>query len=174
MKHVPGQVKFLVCVDESEECKTALQFACMRAKNTNGSVVLLYIIEPQDLMHFAGVENVMKTEAYEKANTILEELKNLSNENVLTQILEELKKDVLTNFGFNVECKIDQGKKYDKIVDLVNKDETISILVLGAAPEGKGTNVLIQRFSIGLTASVHIPLTIVPGNLTNDELLKIT
>ena len=38
----------------------------------------------------------------------------------------------------------------------------------------KGTNVLIQRFSIGLTASVHIPLTIVPGNLTNDELLKIT
>ena len=109
-------------------------------------------------MHFAGVENVMKTEAYEKANTIL----------------EELKKDVLTNFGFNVECKIDQGKKYDKIVDLVNKDETISILVLGAAPEGKGTNVLIQRFSIGLTASVHIPLTIVPGNLTNDELLKIT
>ncbi|PPR28685.1 MAG: hypothetical protein CFH32_00950 [Alphaproteobacteria bacterium MarineAlpha9_Bin2] len=158
MKHVPGQVKFLVCVDESEECKTALQFACMRAKNTNGSVVLLYIIEPQDLMHFAGVENVMKTEAYEKANTIL----------------EELKKDVLTNFGFNVECKIDQGKKYDKIVDLVNKDETISILVLGAAPEGKGTNVLIQRFSIGLTASVHIPLTIVPGNLTNDELLKIT
>ena len=76
MKHIPGHVKFLVCVDDSEECKIALKFACMRAKNTKGSVVLLYVIEPQDLMHFVGVENIMKSEAYAKADEILKSLKS--------------------------------------------------------------------------------------------------
>ena len=158
MKHIPGHVKFLVCVDDSEECKIALKFACMRAKNTKGSVVLLYVIEPQDLMHFVGVENIMKSEAYAKAD----------------EILKSLKSEVDINFGLNIECKIEKGHKFDKIVDFINQDDTISILVLGAAPEGKGTNDLVQRFSMALTTSIHIPLTVVPGNLTDEELKRIT
>ena len=158
MKHIPGHVKFLVCVDDSKECKIALKFACMRAKNTKGSVVLLYVIEPQDLMHFIGVENIMKSEAYAKAD----------------EILKSLKSEVDINFGLNIECKIEKGHKFDKIVDFINQDDTISILVLGAAPEGKGTNDLVQRFSMELTTSIHIPLTVVPGNLTDEELIRIT
>ena len=158
MKHIPGHVKFLVCVDDSEECKIALKFACMRAKNTKGSVILLYVIEPQDLMHFVGVENIMKSEAYAKAD----------------EILKSLKSEVDINFGLNIECKIEKGHKFDKIVDFINQDDTISILVLGAAPEGKGTNDLVQRFSMALTTSIHIPLTVVPGNLTDEELIRIT
>ena len=158
MKHIPGHVKFLVFVDDSEECKIALKFACMRAKNTKGSVVLLYVIEPQDLMHFVGVENIMKSEAYAKAD----------------EILKSLKSEVDINFGLNIECKIEKGHKFDKIVDFINQDDTISILVLGAAPEGKGTNDLVQRFSMALTTSIHIPLTVVPGNLTDEELKRIT
>ena len=158
MKHIPGHLKFLVCVDDSEECKIALKFACMRAKNTKGSVVLLYVIEPQDLMHFVGVENIMKSEAYAKAD----------------EILKSLKSEVDINFGLNIECKIEKGHKFDKIVDFINQDDTISILVLGAAPEGKGSNDLVQKFSMELTTSIHIPLTVVPGNLTDEELIRIT
>ena len=158
MKHIPGHVKFLVFVDDSEECKIALKFACMRAKNTKGSVILLYVIEPQDLMHFVGVENIMKSEAYAKAD----------------EILKSLKSEVDINFGLNIECKIEKGHKFDKIVDFINQDDTISILVLGAAPEGKGSNDLVQKFSMELTTSIHIPLTVVPGNLTDEELKRIT
>ena len=158
MKHIPGHVKFLVFVDDSEECKIALKFACMRAKNTKGSVILLYVIEPQDLMHFVGVENIMKSEAYAKAD----------------EILKSLKSEVDINFGLNIECKIEKGHKFDKIVDFINQDDTISILVLGAAPEGKGSNDLVQKFSMELTTSIHIPLTVVPGNLTDEELIRIT
>ena len=158
MKHIPGHVKFLVFVDDSEECKISLKFACMRAKKTKGSVVLLYVIEPQDLMHFVGVENIMKSEAYAKAD----------------EILKSLKSEVDINFGLNIECKIEKGHKFDKIVDFINQDDTISILVLGAAPEGKGSNDLVQKFSMELTTSIHIPLTVVPGNLTDEELIRIT
>jgi nucleotide-binding universal stress UspA family protein len=61
--HIPGEVKFLVCVDSSDECKAALRFACMRAKNSKGEVAILYVIEPNDMQHFAGVEKVMEREA---------------------------------------------------------------------------------------------------------------
>ena len=47
--HIPGEVKFLVCVDSSDECKAALRFACMRAKNSKGLVCILYVIEPNDM-----------------------------------------------------------------------------------------------------------------------------
>jgi len=158
LKHIPGQVKFLVCVDASDECKTALRFACMRAKNSDGLVIILYVIEPNDLQHFAGVEQVMEREAKEEAD----------------RVLSELKEDALKEFSIEIETVISYGIKYNKIVDLINEDKTISILVLGAAPEGKGTNDLINRFSTSLTNSIHIPLTIVPGNLNKQELEKIT
>ena len=158
MDHIPGQVKFLVCVDSSEECKAALKFACMRAKNSNGLVLILYVVEPNDMQHFAGVEKVMAREAKEEAE----------------RVLFELQEETFQEFVIEIETRISYGSKYTSIVDLINEDKSISILVLGAAPEGKGTNELINKFSTGLTNSIHIPLTIVPGNLNNNELLKIT
>tara|TARA_B100000686_G_scaffold78896_1_gene85046 strand:- start:29442 stop:29918 length:477 start_codon:yes stop_codon:yes gene_type:complete len=158
MDHIPGKVKFLVCVDSTKECSVALKFACMRAKNSGGTVLLLYVIEPNDFQHFAGVEKIMEKEAEEEAKTVL----------------DKLKQNTLKNFNLKVKSIISYGKKYNKIVDLINSDKTISILVLGAAPEGMGSNDLINKFSTGLTGSIHIPLTIVPGNLSNKELEKIT
>ena len=156
--HVPGEVKFLVCVDSSEECKTALKFACMRSRNSKGQVCILYIIEPKDMQHFAGVVKLMEKEAEEEAN----------------RVIAQLKEDTMNEFNIEIETIVSYGNKYNKIVDLINEDKTISILVLGAAPEGKGTNDLINTFSADLTRSIHIPLTIVPGNLSKEELEKIT
>ena len=158
MKHIPGKVKFLVCVDSTNECKVALRFACMRARNSGGSVLLLYVVEPSDLQHFAGIEKIMEKEAEDEANSVLNEL------------IINTKQD----FDMSVDSIITYGDKYNKIVDLINSDKSISILVLGEAPEGMGSNDLINKFSSGLTRSINIPLTIVPGNLSKEELEKIT
>ena len=152
--HIPGEVKFLVCVDSSDECKAALRFACMRGKNSKGEVSILYVIEPNDMQHFAGVEKVMAREAKEEAE----------------RVLSELQEETFQEFAIEIETRISYGSKYTSIVDLINEDKTISILVLGAAPEGQGTNYLINKFSTGLTSSIHIPVTIVPGNLSKDEI----
>tara|TARA_B100002052_G_scaffold44134_1_gene36843 strand:+ start:5357 stop:5833 length:477 start_codon:yes stop_codon:yes gene_type:complete len=158
MEHVPGKVKFLVCVDTTDECKVALKFACMRAKNSGGSVLLLYVIEPKELQHFAGIEKIMAKEAKEEAK------------NVLAELAESAMKD----FNLKVQTITSNGKKYNQIVDLINKDKSISILVLGEAPDGMGSNDLINKFTAGLTRSINIPLTIVPGNLSIEDLEKIT
>lgn len=158
MEHVPGKVKFLVCVDTTDECKVALKFACMRAKNSGGAVLLLYVIEPKELQHFVGIEKIMAKEAKEEAK------------NVLAELAESAMKD----FNLKVQTITSNGKKYNQIVDLINKDKSISILVLGEAPDGMGSNDLINKFTAGLTRSINIPLTIVPGNLSIEDLEKIT
>ena len=65
---------FLVVVDESEEMKNALRYACRRARNTRGRVALLYVIEPVEFQHWLGVERVMQEEARQQAEQTLQAL----------------------------------------------------------------------------------------------------
>ena len=37
---------FLVVVDETEEMRNALRYACRRAQHTSGRVALVYVVEP--------------------------------------------------------------------------------------------------------------------------------
>ena len=49
--------KFLVVVDETPECESALAFAASRALRTQGQLALLYVIEPGvEFSHWLGVE----------------------------------------------------------------------------------------------------------------------
>ncbi|MHA1571394.1 MAG: universal stress protein, partial [Alphaproteobacteria bacterium] len=66
-EHVAGIVKFLVCVDDSEDCRTALRFACLRAGNCGGHIALLYVIEPAEFEHWMAVRELMETEQREEA-----------------------------------------------------------------------------------------------------------
>ena len=54
---------FLVVVDESEEMRNALRYACRRAQHTNGRVALLLVVEPAEFQHWLGVGRVIEEEA---------------------------------------------------------------------------------------------------------------
>ena len=56
--------KFLVVLDDSKECLSAMRFAAMRAKNTQGGVEILSIIPPDEFNHWIGVGNVMSHPLY--------------------------------------------------------------------------------------------------------------
>ena len=73
-KHVPGCVKFLVCVDARPQSRVAVRYACWRAKNTGGSVSLLHVIEPPEFQHWAAVGDVMENERRADAEQFLNDL----------------------------------------------------------------------------------------------------
>ena len=68
----PYQKKFLVVVDESPDCDRAVTFAAHRVKRTGGTVVLLSVIEPPDSSQWLGVEDVLRAEARDKAEDLLD------------------------------------------------------------------------------------------------------
>ena len=68
----PYQKKFLVVIDESPDCDRAVTFAAHRVKRTGGTVVLLSVIDSQDFTQFLGVEEVMRAEARDEAERLLD------------------------------------------------------------------------------------------------------
>ena len=61
--------KILVIADESKEVEPALFYAACRSEHTNGGVVLLYVIEP-DNQFWGGVRQVQIEEETNKAKAV--------------------------------------------------------------------------------------------------------
>src|SRR5688572_17988973 len=120
--------KFLVIVDESEEVEAALYYAALRVAHTSGSILLLYVIEPQEYQHWVGVRQVQLEEETNKAKALF-----------------RLFRRKLNTAGF----------------ESVHTDD------VGPGP-------LVSSLAAGTVAgSFPIPITIVPGNLTLDELQSL-
>ena len=152
--------KFLVIVDKSPEVDSALIFSASRIQHTGGSLVLLYVIEPQDYQHWMGVKQ-----------------KYIEEETAKAKALFRLFRRKLNTAGFEsvaVEENISEGKIAEEIVKIIDDDADIAILVLGAATDAKGPGPLVSSLATGKVAGMFpVPITIVPGNLTAEEIKKL-
>ena len=144
---------FLVVVDDSDEMMVALRFACLRARNTGGRVALLYVQEPADFHHWLGVGALIQSERREEAEARLQDLSATAQ----------------TLSGSTPILLIREGKRGDEILKLLEEDPTISILVLGSSASGEGPGPIISHFMKQGGQRLRVPLTIVPGSLSNDE-----
>lgn len=145
---------FLVVVDQSEEMRAALRFACMRARNTGGTVALLHVIEPAEFQHFATIGKIMADEAREQAE----------------ELLQQLAAEVNRCSGHVPILYVREGKPAEELVRLIEEEPGISVLVLaaGTGPEGPGP--LVSGMSGKLGRRLRIPVTVVPGHLSDDEI----
>lgn len=144
--------KFLVVVDDTPECDRAVAFAAYRVRRTGGTVVLLSVIESADFQHWLGVEDVMRAEALEEA------------ERLLDTAIAQIKKigDI------QVETVIREGRGAEEVEALIAQDQGIAILVLAASATSDGPGPLVAAFATrsGGTA-LPIPTTIIPGGMTD-------
>lgn len=145
---------FLVVVDRSEELKVALRFACRRALHTGGRVSLLCIIEPPEGLGFMAVEQLAQSEGRQEAE----------------EKLQELSAKVVEWTGQMPTIHIREGQPLVELLKLIDEDPSISILVLGADPGPKGPGPLITALSGKHVAKLRVPLTVVPGNLTEEQI----
>jgi nucleotide-binding universal stress UspA family protein len=154
---VPLRV-FLVVVDESPEMPVALYYASRRAQRTGGRVALLRVIPREESHGLASVEALMREEAQHEAE----------------QLLQRLAKTVVDEIGALPILYVKEGSPRDELMELVANDPSISILVLaaGTGPEGPGP--LISFLATKGMSKLRIPVTIVPGNLTHEQIDAIS
>jgi nucleotide-binding universal stress UspA family protein len=151
----PGHTpKLLVVVDETEECDRAVYFASRRAARIGGNVVMLRVVETLDQgQQWLGVADIMRAEAHEEASAELikyaARAKNIA--------------------GIAPEQALREGAKAEEILKLIDEDEDIFILVLGACTSAEGPGPLVT--TIGRAAGDYpIPVAIVPGHLSDLEI----
>lgn len=143
--------KFLVVIDKTPECAVALRFATRRAQHTGGRVTLMCAATLPDFQQWRGVEEIMRDEAHAEAEGLLHEAAKTVNE--LAGILPEL--------------VIPYGSVTDCLPLLLKEDKDISILVLASGTGKEGPGPLVSMFGAAVQA---IPVTIVPGNYTPEEI----
>ena len=150
--------KFLVVIDESPECDRAVYYASRRAARTGASVVMLLVIEPHDRhQQWLGVADIMKAEAHEAANAALDKYSNRANGIA----------------GITAERVVREGGTADEILGLIEDDEDIAILVLAAGTGKEGPGPLVAGFGSN-AGDYPIPVAIVPGHLSDEELDALT
>ncbi len=161
----PGETKkpaaerlFLVIVDDSAELEAAITFACFRARNTGGRVGLLRVIEPADFQHWAAVGDLMRQEARSDAEALLQQLAG--------QVMEK--------HGKYPVLYVREGERKEELLSLIDEEPDIRVLVLAAATGAKGPGPLISFLTKKIIGGMRVPVTIVPGGLTTEQIEALT
>ena len=149
---------FLCVVDNTTECKTAVYFAARRAARTGGRLALLYIMEPTEFQHWISVEEKMREEAREEAEGYLQHYSSQ---------VQEWGCEMPTVY-------VRGGKPSETILALIEEEQRISILVLGAGTDKKGPGPLVSSIGGKMSGKFPVPITIVPGNLSQEQLDLLT
>jgi len=146
--------KYLVVIDDSEECGRAVHWAAQRAGRTKSVVMMLRVIDTGDQgAQWLGVADIMRVEAMEAAKATLH------------KAADQAKKTAQVK----VDMVIRDGAVTEEIVSLIEEDADIGILVLAASTGKEGPGPLVTHLAKN-AGNFPIPVAIVPGHLTDEEI----
>jgi len=149
--------KHLVCVDSREESRVALRLACMKAQARGSAVNILHIIPPADFQTLGAIADRMREERRAEGEQLLKKLADVAN----------------ANHGITPGLILREGQAGDEILAVALEDPDINVLVIGVAPQSAGRGKLAAWLAGQLGSKLFIPLLMVPGNLTDEQLLSL-
>lgn len=147
----------LVVVDETEEMDNALTYACARASRTGGRVALLRVMEPVEFQQWMSVAELIQEE----------------NRAAAEQLLQRAARKVNEMTGTLPVLYVREGEPHEELIRLMDEEPSVKVLVLGSGAGGEGPGPLISYLTGKGRAALHIPLTIVPGGLSESELMQL-
>ena len=148
---------YLVVMDEMNDCAAALQYAAHRAARTGGTAEILAVVERQEVVEWGGVQAAMQEEARLRI-----EARVLAASGA---VMEEA--------GTRPAITIRQGPAIRAVTDFLKERDGISVLVLAATADG-GSGPLISYFAGPAVTSLPCPLVIVPCQLSEQQLARLT
>ena len=146
--------KCLVVVDETAEGDRAVYYASRWAVRVGGGVVMLRVIDTGDRnQQWLGVADIMQAEAEEAANAALDRASGRANGIA----------------AITPERVIREGEPLAQILDVIDKDVDIAVLVLAASAGAEGPVPIITALA-KIAGTFPIPMTVVPGNLSDIDI----
>lgn len=145
---------FLVVVDDTEEMHVALRYACRRARHTGGRVALLHVIEPADPQPFRQVAELILAEQRAQAE----------------ELMQKMSSEVVELSGQLPVVHLRNGDRADQLLNLIEEEPDVSILVLAAGTGSEGPGPLISQLVGRLSGRLRVPITVVPGVLSDEQI----
>lgn len=150
--------KFVVCVDKSEASRVALRFACIKAMKSDGLVDMLHVMAPPESDALLGVAKTMRSEARAAAEALA----------------QDLCKEANAIAGLMPSIQLREGKVGEEIMKAALEDPDAKMLVLGVNSGASKRGRLIAHLSTLMGESLLIPVLLVPGNLTDQQIDELS
>ncbi len=152
-----GERLLLVVIDDSLESELALRFAARRASHFDGRVAMLKVIPPVHFDHWVGVAERAAEEARDEAR----------------RLMDAYAEKVREWGGHDPVYFVREGLVADELVNQLAESPQICLLVLAAA-RGRQPGPLVSSIAHKLVNQVPVPITVIPGNLTVEDIDPIT
>ena len=150
----------LVIADDSTEMEIAIEYACARSKKTNRKIIIATFIEPLDVLTTQGVTEIMKNEARDAAESLLQKAASLVKD----------KTDEMPALALR------EGETIIELKKLIEEEKNINVLVLASNsdPKNKDSNLIINSLLSQEITNMRVPIMIVPGNFSKDHIALIS
>ena len=152
-----GERLLLVVIDDSPESELALRFAARRASHFDGRVAMLKVIPPVHFDHWVGVAERAAQEARDEAH----------------RLMDVYAEKVRNWGGHDPVYLVREGLVADELVDQITEKPNICLLVLAAA-RGRHPGPLVSSIANKLVNQVSVPITVIPGDLSVEDIDHIT
>lgn len=147
-----GRRKYLAIADGTPESRLALRFAALAAKRRRRRLLILMVGEIGDSQHWLGVEELMRAETREEAQSLL----------------DRLAREIAAYARITPETAFREGDLVEEVQTLLEADPQIAALVLAGAAEG-APGPLVSAFATG-APGLQMPVIVIPGDLPEREL----
>ena len=146
--------KFLAVFDGTDECKSAVRYAARRAKINGAELLIVATVDTAEFTYWLSVNNKM-----------IDDIERESRD-----ALRELSDEIKSYSDVSCDHIIEHGSKLDVVKNLINLDNSISLLLLASNKKDKNPGILVETIS---GEGYSIPVVVIPGNLSNNDIDKL-
>jgi len=141
----------VVCIDTSNPSKTALRFACKKAKASNFNVQILVVLDSSHKNILFGA----KTIANQKRQQLEKHLQKL-----IDSVCEEI--------GLTPAISVREGDIVIEITRELKNTPDCRMLIFGKSSNSLSDNTVLPKIVGKVGSKINVPITIVPENFSEE------
>jgi nucleotide-binding universal stress UspA family protein len=153
-----SQRRVLVLVGEAASSRAAVLWAAHWSLRTGDGLMLLHVLEPEQLMNFGAVHDMVRAEQWQTAE----------------RVLDELSAEAERVTGKRPLHLIREGSLKRSVRSVLEEQPDLSLLVMAASHREAGPAPLTGYLASRMGSRVPVPLVLVPDSLTGEKIATLT
>ena len=148
-----SRTKILVLVDNTDPSMVALRFACSQAKSLSAPIEMLTVVQKDEIQSVLAPSAPQNEEVLERES-----------------MLDRYAKIVTDSTGTSPSLLLHEGSLIEAVTHAIDQDSSIGALVVGYDQSKDCRSHTALSLLSKLGESLAVPITIVPGNLTHQQI----
>jgi len=158
MNVAPSGRKVIVLVNGDFSTRAAVAWAARWSLRTGDAIVLFHVIEPDHAMGFGVMQDLMRAEQWQAAERML---------STFSAYAEKLTGQMPAHL-------VREGSLKETVREVLKDEADLSLLVIAASHRESGPAPLIAYLASRMGSRVMVPMVLVPGTMSAEEIDKMT